>query len=126
VRVARWVAGLLVVVAALWGGWRWFCATLHVSLIYRVEARFTSLPADDRGLCRWLKAQPGVVPHSVSVCRQGPDGKLVVASFIQSRTLSREPPFPDLDGGCAALGYAADGPGFTDSPTRDGPLCPCE
>lgn len=63
---------LLLLAIIVVGGWQCLCRNAYVSVGYCVEARFASLPADDRPLCDWLKAQPGVIPHPVSVCREGP------------------------------------------------------
>ena len=75
---------------------------LHVSRVYCVSAQFAQMPIDDEPLKDWLKAQDGVVAHTVVTKRLG--GKLYVL-FIMSQTFSGRPPFPDLSSKCAELGY---------------------
>jgi hypothetical protein len=75
------------------------------------------MPADDKRLAEWLKAQPGVF-GMVGIGRFEEGGRLLFVSFSQSQNLAGEPPFPDLDGQAAALGYVgADGP-FRDATDR--------
>jgi hypothetical protein len=91
---------------------------VHVSLIYCVEARFDTMPPNDKALADWLRSQPGVVPHTVAIGRFEQGGKLLYVRFLQSRNMAGEPPFPDLDGRVSALAYAeSDGP-FRDASDR--------
>jgi hypothetical protein len=110
----RWVKPLLsvlLITALGLAGWELFRRSVYPSVGYCVEVRFATAPADDRALCQWLKAQPGVVPHTVHIGREGPDKHVLRVMFIQSRNLAGNPPFPDLVPGCHALGY--NGPEFT-------------
>jgi len=92
-------------------------STLNKSSIYSVEARFEQMPASDRALITWLRAQPGVIAHTVGVERRD-DGALLQVTFLQVRSLAGEPPFPDLDRRVGSFGYAKpDGP-FRDSVDR--------
>jgi hypothetical protein len=75
------------------------------------------MPANDKALYEWLRAQPGVIPRLVAIGRFE-DGKLLYVSFTMSRNLAGQPPFPDLDGEVGKLGYTeSDGP-FRDSADR--------
>jgi hypothetical protein len=78
---------------------------IPASWSYDVEAEFTSLPADDHELEAWLKAQPGVVPHSVSVSRKQGAPNVVVIGFVIVRPEWGNPPVPDMEAACARLGY---------------------
>ena len=113
-RTIKWSLVLATLVAlgvAAWGGLR---STLNVSWIYSVEARFEKMPASDHALLMWLRAQPGIIAHTVSVDRLD-DGTQLRVTFLQVRNLAGEPPFPDLDGRVGSMGYAQpDGP-FRDS-----------
>lgn len=91
-------------------------AAIYPSYGYLVEADFASLPADDARLIEWLQVQPGVVPHTVHINREGAQKRRLQVVFIQSRNLLGTPPFPDLERGCREMGY--DGPAvrFRDVP----------
>jgi hypothetical protein len=80
------------------------CGRLHVSRGYCVRAHFTVMPSDDRPLENWLKAQPGVVSHTVHAGRKDDDLHVM---FIMSQTVTGNPPFPwqGLSDTCASLGY---------------------
>jgi hypothetical protein len=110
------LSSALLIVALCGGGWQVARHTLRASLIASVESRFETLPPDDKRLRAWLLAQPGVVPDRAWVGRFGPDKKVVGVMFIQVRTLAGDPPFPNLDDACRALGY--DG--------QNGPFRDCE
>jgi hypothetical protein len=62
-----------------------------------------------------LKAQPGVVDRTVHLCREGANPKVLRIIFIRVCNLAYEPPFPDLDGQCAILGYSGPNAKFRDS-----------
>jgi hypothetical protein len=117
---------VLFIVALGLAAWEAFRRSVYPSIVYCVEARFVTAPADDRALCRWLKVQPGVVPHTVAIGREGPDKQVLRVMFIQSRNLAGNPPFPDLATGCRVHGY--DGPEFTfrNSDDRSVSSSPCE
>jgi hypothetical protein len=87
---------------------------VRVPFSYQVEARFETLPDDDKALKSWIKEQPGVVPHTVWIGRFGPDKKLLSIMFIQVRNGAGKPPFPNLGAVCKELGYAS-----PDGPLRD-------
>src|SRR3954447_23075731 len=101
-RAVKWLVAAGVLVAAIFAAHRWFCHSVHASLSYCVEARFTTLPADDEQLAAWLKTQPGVVPHTVHIRRFEPGGRLLEVGFIQVRNLAGEPQCPNLDSQCKA------------------------
>ena len=117
IRVGKWLFATAVIFGLLYAIWGVFCHNVHASLVYVAEARFEKMPPTDKALIEWLRAQPGVVPHTVAVGRfEG--GKLLYMSFIQVRHLAGQPPFPDLDGHVGELGYAeSDGP-FRDAADR--------
>src|SRR5262249_32657727 len=97
---------LCLLAAAAWVGLRFIPASFG----YAVEAElvsFASLPADDHRLEEWLRAQPGVVPHTVHVRREPArhPNRLVVI-FTMVRDGWGRPPFPDLEAACDELGYA--------------------
>jgi hypothetical protein len=126
-RAVKWLTVLGVFAGVLLAAWYWVRQTTHVSWGYCVEARFAALPVDDKPLCEWLKTQPGVVPDStVSVTREGPDGKLLKVSFIQVRNLAGNPPFPGLDAACMRLGYSGPDSPFRDCVNPYGSFVPCE
>jgi hypothetical protein len=119
----RWAKLLFLVVllAALgFAGWEWFRRSMHVSVGYCVEARFETAPPDDKELCRWLTAQPRMVPGQVLIGREGPDKQVLRVMFIRTPNLAGDPPFPDLAGACRTLGYA--GPEFTFRDATDGSI----
>jgi hypothetical protein len=60
------------------------------------------MPADDRELEKWLVAQPGMHPHSVTIERNM--NQLLVSNTLL-RNLSGQPRLPDLDLKCKQLGY---------------------
>jgi len=125
-RAVKWLAAVGIVVAVLATGWHLFRKNVYVSLGYCVEARFSSLPPNDKELCEWLKSQPGVVRHTVWISREGADRKLLKVGFIMSQNLYREPPFPDLGNRCKLLGYAGNDSGFKDSQERSQSQSTCD
>jgi hypothetical protein len=117
IRIAKWFSIAAIVFGLLYTIWVAFSHNVHASLVYVVEARFEKMPPNDKTLIEWLRAQPGVVSHTVAVGRFE-DGKLLYISFIQSRSLAGQPPFPDLNGNIGRLGYTeSDGP-FRDAADR--------
>lgn len=76
--------------------------TIRASRLYCLRADFAHLPADDKRLEQWLKAQPGVVAHTVHLKRES--GSLR-AWFIMTQNLRGSPPVPDLSHACDSLGY---------------------
>jgi hypothetical protein len=110
----------LVVVGLVGIPWvaEWLCGFVPASCSYCVEARFETLPPDDKALSRWLQAQPYVVAHTVWVTRSDRDPGLGSVGFFLSGPLRKHRPLPDLDGQCSELGYkGADGP-FRDCKDR--------
>ena len=77
--------------------------TLRVSRLSCVRADFSRLPADDGPLESWLKAESGVVQHTVHIKREG---KTIRVWFIMSQDIFNRPPHPDLAGACDSLGYS--------------------
>ncbi len=114
-RIRQWSIWLAIDAGILFAIYTVIRHTVHVSGSYVVEARFEQMPSDDSAFTDWLRSQPGVVPHTVSVGRFEEGDKLLYVSFIQSRSVAGEPPFPDLEGAARRLGYMEpDGP-FRDS-----------
>ena len=83
---------------------------VYASFAFCWEAEFANLPQDDRELEAWLKAQPGIVAHTVLAGRGGPRKNLVKVLFVQTRNLAGEPKLPDLDSYCSEHAYG--GPAF--------------
>jgi hypothetical protein len=116
-RVRKWLFVTAVAFGLLYAIWAVVCHNVHASFVYVVEARFEKMPPDDKALIEWLRSQPGIVSHTVAIGRFE-DGKLLYILFIQSRSLSGRPPFPDLNGNVGRLGYMeSDGP-FRDAEDR--------
>jgi hypothetical protein len=107
------------VILSCGGAYYWFTHAVHASLIYELEARFETLPPDDKALKAWIQTQPGVVSHTVSTSRFDPDRKLIAVMFVQVRNLAGDPPIPDLNAACARFGYASPGGPFRDAKSRD-------
>lgn len=105
---------VLVVVLTCWSAFELLTRQIHATLSYCLEATFEKLPGDDLILERWLRGQPGIIPHTVIVDRfeDGERIKLKI-SFFQSRSLAGIPFIPDIDNKCSELGYEARG-GFND------------
>ena len=74
--------------------------------------RFSTMPPDDEQLAEWLKAQPGVVDHTVHFHRAD-DGLWLI--YTQVRNLAGDPPPPDINRAATEFGYHG-GQGFRDSP----------
>jgi hypothetical protein len=100
------------------GVWLLFTHNVYASLSYCVEIEFGQMPPNDDALVEWLKVQPGIVPPTVQVRRFGANGTELEVGFIQQRTLADDPPFPDLDQQCTALGYAQPKGKFVDCKNR--------
>jgi hypothetical protein len=92
---------LALVAGAMWLTSRY----VSISRIYCVETTFGELPEDDELLVQWLGDQPGVVGRTVHTQRIGTSPVQLQVGFIQVRTMAGEPPFPNLEARCAALGY---------------------
>jgi hypothetical protein len=103
---------------AVVGLWFLFTHNVHASLGYCVEVEFGQMPPNDDALVEWLKVQAGIIPRTVQVRRFGANGTELEISFIQQRTLAGDPPFPDLNQQCAALGYAQPKGNFVDCKNR--------
>ena len=105
-RGLKWMVSACVVVLfglSAWKAVRWAGKSEEY---HRVWAEFTIYPEDDVELRNWLRAQPGVVPHSVMICRIGPEPStrlLVAFTFVRDKF--DETPTPDLDRQCQLLGY---------------------
>jgi hypothetical protein len=89
---------------------------VYVSIVTCFDARFETMPPGDEALEQWLRAQPGVVKHTIWINRLGEDKKTLEVSFIRSQNMAGHPPIPDLDTKCAELGYTK-----PDSPFRPCP-----
>lgn len=121
-----WVLiGVSVAIGALYGVRECFRHFVYASFNYCVEAEFAAFPPDDKQLCSWTKSQPGVVSHTVSVCRVGAERKTLRIMFVQVRNTAGDPPFPDFEGRCGDLEYRGGGK-FSDSADRECSCIPCE
>jgi hypothetical protein len=92
---------------------------VRVSYSYCLEARFNTLPADDKALKAWVLAQPGVVASTVHLGRAVDDKNLLVIGFMQVQTIALVPPIPDFDTACKQFGYANQDAPFRDSEDRN-------
>jgi hypothetical protein len=116
-RIAKWSFVVAVAAGLILAAWTTLRRTVHAPWSYVVESRFEKMPPNDKALTEWLRSQPGVVPHTVSIGRFE-DGKLLYVGFVQCRNMAGQPPFPDLEGHVGSLGYAhSDGP-FRDAADR--------
>jgi hypothetical protein len=97
------------------GGLFLLAHNLKASMSYCVEATFSELPANDEAFTEWLKNQHGIVPNTVHVRRFGDE---VEVGFIQVRTITGDPPFPNLEQECAELGYRLASGRFRDCKNR--------
>jgi hypothetical protein len=70
-RAAKRLAVVVLVAAVSLAGWEWFRRAAYASLSYGMEARFATLPADDKSLCWWPKAQPASCPAQCSSAGKG-------------------------------------------------------
>ena len=102
---ARLFVVLIMLTAAIMAATASIATRIPSSFVYSVEASFSQCPKSDKLLVEWLKGQRGIVPHTVSVQRSGPDGSVVRIVFIQVRTFAGDPPFPYLETQCERLGY---------------------
>jgi hypothetical protein len=98
------VLTLALVTYGCWLGW----TSIPASISYGMRSEFSSLPGNDKALETWLKGQPGVA--RVGINR---NDKVIEVFIIQVRNGRGEPPLPDLDEACAALGYAGQVSPFT-------------
>jgi len=96
------LSSLLIAASLATLAWLLLSLQVHVSRVFCVSAQFARMPVDDEPLKDWLKAQPGIIPHTVIAKRQG---DMLYVRFIMSQTTSGKPPFPDLSNKCASLGY---------------------
>jgi hypothetical protein len=91
---------LLIAVFAAW----YFCFHLiQVGHQYLKHTSYKKMPADDKALETWLKAQPGVLTHTVVIKRMPSD---IVVGVMMEQNLAGEPPLPDLSKACEQLGYS--------------------
>jgi len=86
---------------------------------YCLEAKFESLPPNDKALKKWLQDQPGIVPRLVAIGRFDPDKKLLCVTFVQVRNLAGRAPIPDVDAACERLGYLKPNGPFRDCIDRN-------
>ncbi len=84
---------------------------IPASRIYSVETTFTSAPASDEELHKWLADQPGVVEHTIHLNRR--DNQRIGLTFVISQNSWKRPAFPDIESQCSVLGYELSG-AFTD------------
>src|ERR1700730_16774664 len=104
-RVAKWLVATAITAAVVIAVLYWVRQTVQVSWSHCVQAEFLSLPKEDLALKEWLMSQPGIVPHTVTIRRFGPESRHLEIGFIQVRNLAGSPPFPNLEGECRMLGY---------------------
>jgi hypothetical protein len=90
--------------------------SLRVGYVYSVESTIYAAPGDDQAFTSWLKAQPGIVPHTAGITRTDSRPPKLVVIFIMVRNGWGYPPFPDLESKARELGYEIDEVGFVDSP----------
>lgn len=96
------VAGGLVV-----AGWL-ALRQIPASFGYGIRVEFDTLPANDKPLEEWMKAQPGVVEHTVHVAR---NGNSVGMLWIMTQSIGpRGPPVPDFRTAFERFGYKGPGP----------------
>jgi len=75
---------------------------MPIGRVYSLKAQYSQMPADDSRFEVWLKAQEGIVSHTVHVSR---DGNAVNLVFMMVHNGLGKPPFPDLSTACDSLGY---------------------
>ena len=75
---------------------------VHISWGCGVRVQFADLPADDKEIESWLRAQPGVVDRTVFV---GREGNVVQVLCIHVRDGLGNPPKPDILGAFERFGY---------------------
>src|SRR5437762_9351799 len=90
-KTLRLLVPVLAIVFAVVGGCYLFSLTVHASFLHCLEARFETLPPNDKQLKAWLEAQPGVVPKKAFVSRFDPDRKVVGVMFIHVRNMAGQP-----------------------------------
>jgi hypothetical protein len=112
-RILKKMVAAAAVVLLLAGLLEVSCRFITASLSYGVYADFEVLPADDQAFEDWLKSQPGVVPHTVHLYREG---KRLNIFFIMTRDGWGRPAVPDLEGACRRLGYGGPHATFRDIP----------
>jgi hypothetical protein len=95
-----------------------YAKLVFVSRVYCVEARVQGPAEIDERFAEWLRSQAGIVRHTVSLNRRGPDNDTLEIVFIQSRNSLGDPPFPDLETAAKSLGYTGDNVYFRDCEDR--------
>jgi hypothetical protein len=104
---------LVVFLVAVYSGIR----SIPVSYSYGVVTEFDVVPPNDQALDDWIRAQPGVVVHMAGVNRTRVGERwLIEVNYGISRNGWGEPPLPDLDAACAALGYRGQAAPFRSVP----------
>jgi hypothetical protein len=68
-----------------------------------MRAEYARMPADDLNLVQWLRAQPGVVEHTVHVKREG---RVLRVWLMMMQDMRGSQPLPDLSRACDSLGYS--------------------
>lgn len=76
---------------------------------YTFQCEMKSMPFDDVAFADWIRQQPGVSSHTVSVFREG---KTLIVRFVSVQTGYGNPPLPDLDGMATEFGYTLEAEGF--------------
>lgn len=94
---------------------------IPTSRIFVVSTSMSMAPETDLKFSNWLKSQPGVVPHTVNVVRDG--GHHIQVTFLMSQDGWNNPPFPAIESACASLGYRLVQP-FEDVGQPEKPLEP--
>lgn len=98
----KWGVAVALLITAF-AAWYLCFHVIRVAHHYRMHANYRHMPADDKALETWLKAQPGVVTHTVVIKRRPND---IAAWVMVDQHLSGEPPLPDLSNACEQLGYS--------------------
>ena len=114
----RWKGFLvaLLVVGGIAGGACYRLRQIQASIGYAIQVEFEQMPPDDEALGQWLKTQPGVVPNTAHVQR---DGKSLRMWWIMTQSIGpREPPVPDFSAAFERFAYIGAGPIRDDPPTK--------
>jgi hypothetical protein len=82
---------------------------------YSVATEFDEVPPSDAALEKWLQGQPGVFRAWVERQSVAPRSGVVVTVGMTHNSWG-DPPFPDLAGKCAELGYRGQQGPFRDQP----------
>jgi len=115
-RSAAVASAIAVTILLLFGTAAWFA--LHfvpIDFSYGVETDFVEVPTSDAELQKWLQGQPGVWKAWVERQRVEPRWRILV-TIGMTQNGWRDPPFPDLAGKCAELGYRGQQRPFQDQP----------